>query len=701
MQTLFHPRSVLVVGVSARPGNLAHAIVRNLIEFHYDGEVHLFGKRAECLYGHRILTEWADVPDGIDLAVILTPAATVPDVLDACGRKGIRWAVVESGGFGEFRAERRTLETALLDTARRHGMRVVGPNGLGIVQFHRGLAVPFMPLRKRMRPGGVALLAQSGGVGVYYMNSFAAANLGLHTFVSLGNKLDLNECDYLEYLRTQGVDLVCLYVEDIKQGRRFFEVTRDYPCPVLVQKAAVNQAGAKAAASHTASLAVDDAVVEATLRQNGLIRVHDMYTMLNAAKALTLPPMRGNRLMIVSRSGGHAVIAADFSQSAGLELPQPDETARERIRASFRAQVIDPRNPLDLGDLFDFDVYVRILEDALGSPDVDGVVFIHVYEPLHERAASRRLVAEAQRVVKQCGKPVYLCLLSDESELAEVRRTETFPIFDSPESALRAVAVSRDHWRRRSQPGLSAADLPAPADPATVAGILAAAQAAGQRLLTADALALLQAAGLPVAPFRVARSAADVARSAAEVGYPLAMKVLSPALPHKSDVGGVVLHIAGPEAATQTFAGLASVLAAAAPQAPFEGVLMQQMVRGAREVFVGARRDPHFGPLVLVGLGGVLVEVFRDIAMRLVPFTERDLTDMLDEVVSFKAFREVRGRPAADLDFLRHCVRVVARLLVDNPSIAEIDVNPLKLYDVGQGASIVDARVLLHIPTEG
>jgi acetyltransferase len=695
MDTLFAPRSLLVVGASDRPGNLAANIVRNLTDIGYPGQITLLGRRGGNLFGHRIHTAWEELPPGLDLAVILVPALEVVPVIEQCGKYGIRWAVVESGGFGELSDEGRKIEAELKATAARLGIRFTGPNGLGVIDLRTRVVLPFMHFPRLPPPGDVHLLVQSGGVGVYFIHRFAAENLGLGSFVSLGNKLDIDECDLLDHLRSRNPRGVCLYLEDIRDGRRFFEATRGYPCPLLVQKASVTRAGAQAASSHTAAVAVDDRVLDAALRQNRVIRVVEMKTMVNYAKAFTLPPMRGSRLLIVSRSGGHAVIAADLSERYGFSLPPLDPELEATARAALRARVVHLRNPLDLGDVFEFEVYSQILERGLASPEVDGILFVHAYASGPEAIPSRKVVADAARICAALGKPIYACLLCSDEELATLRRQQPFPIFDSPEETMAAAAVSRDyaHLDARTAAPPEPAPLPVLPRGERIASILEG--AADGWLPGGLALEVLQAAGLPVAPYRVAREHGQVAAVAREVGFPLVMKLLVPALSHKSDQGGVVLDVNNPEQAEEVDQRLRDLAARLAPGQPLEGVLLQRMEYGFREVFVGGRRDPSFGPIVLVGLGGVLVEVFRDVAIRLAPLTEQDLDDLLEEPLSFKALKGARGVPPADLPFLRDAILRVSRLLLDYPRLREIDVNPIKVHRAGRGGVAVDARMLV------
>ncbi len=695
MDRLFRPRSVLVVGVSPRPGNLAANIVHNLIRSGYPGRIHLFGRSPGNVCGHAIVTDWAALPRDIDLAVLLVPAAEAVAAVDACGALGCRRMVIESGGFDEHSGSGQALADELLAAARRHGIRFTGPNGIGVMDLGTPMAVPFMQFPDFPKGGDLHLLAQSGGVGIAYFEALARENLGVGCFVSMGNKLDLDECDLLDYLRGRAPRGVCLYLEDLRDGRRFFEATRDYPCPLIVQKASITKAGAKAASSHTAAVAVDDRIVDALLRQNRVARVRDLRSLVSQAKALSMPPLAGPRLAILSRSGGHAVIAADHAELHGFVLPPLPATMAAAARAARRAGVIEPANPLDLGDVFDFGVYEELARQALASSEIDGVVFVHTWGPGVERDPSRRLVAALGELSRAAGKPLFVAAIAAGEDLAALKLADELPLFESPEEAMEAAAASLWHQRAAAQrPSPGPAPLPDFAAPAEVARIVA--EASPGPLPAGQALELARAMGLQVADFAVARAAAQAGPLAESLGYPLAMKLLCPDLPHKSDSGGVVLQVSSRAEAEAVDARLRGLAATLLPGAAVEGVLLQRMEPGLREVFVGGRNDPSFGPVVLVGLGGVLVEVFGDVALRLAPLAERDLDDMLAEPLSFRALQGgLRGLPAADLPALRRTLLLVSRLLLEQPRVSELDLNPLKLHRVGGGAVAVDARVRL------
>jgi len=688
MRRLFFPDSIVVVGVSPNPANMGRNIVDNLLRFGYGGRIHLVGRRPGFYAGHRILADIDALPEGIDLAVILTPADVIMDTLRACARRGISRAIIESGGFSELTGEDDDLDREVLEVAREHGIRFVGPNGLGVICRASGVVTPFMPMDDLPREGVISLMAQSGGVGVTYIGALLAENLGMDRFVSLGNKLSLDETDYLAHIGQEGTSrAVCIYIEDIRRGRAFFDAVRAYDGAVIVQKAGVTAAGHRAAASHTASLAVDDRVVDAALRQAGAIRVESMGRMIAHAKAAALPPMRGNRLMLIARSGGHAVIAADVAEQGGFVLPPLPAEMAALAASAGRGHVIRTDNPLDLGDIFDFEVYNQLLTMAAESPEFDGVAMIHVFASEAEVRASAHLLETAARLTESTGKPVYLCFIAMPRALMFLKKRTPHPLFDAPEVMIEAMAALRWSGTRRGQVGearAERAERPAASLGDSEPGYLDAASAWG----------LLERWDFPVARWRVVTSRDELPAAAAAVGFPVVLKVDSSDIVHKSDAGGVELDLADEAAALAAYDRI--MAAAAAADARVSGVLVQAMVPAGREIFLGGRRDPSFGPLVMTGAGGVHVETLEDVSLRLAPLDPRDVTEMIEEVSWFRTLAPARGRGGADRALLEDRILALSAMLCAEERIEEIDLNPFLLRDEGGGGTVVDARIRMR-----
>jgi len=690
MRKLFFPDSILVIGVSPGPRNMGRNIVDNLLRFKYGGRIHLVGRKPGFYAGHPIHTEIETLPEGIDLAVILTPAEVIVDTLRACAAKGIRRAIIESGGFSELTGEDDKRDQELLAVAREHGIRFVGPNGLGVICRASGLVSPFMPMDDLPRQGDISLLAQSGGVGVTYIGALFVENLGMDRFVSLGNKLCLDETDYLEHLGEEGTSrAVCIYLEDIRRGRAFFDAIQSFAGAVIVQKAAVTAAGHRAAASHTASLAADDRVVDAALRQAGAIRVGSMDQMIAHAKAAALPPMAGNRLMIIARSGGHAVIAADVAEQSGFILPAVPEGMAALAASAGRGHVIRTDNPLDLGDIFDFEVYNQLLIMAAKSDDFDGVAMIHVFASEGDVRSSAHLLKSAAQLTASTGKPVYICFIAMPQALVALKKRTPHPLFDAPEAMIEAMAALRWSGARRSRGVEALAD--GRDGPAPVLG-----EAAAGSLDAAAAWSLLEHWGFPVAPWRLVARREDVVEAADAVGYPVVLKIDSPDIVHKSDAGGVELGLADAAGALAAYDRILAATTAAVPDAEIHGILVQGMADGGREIFIGGQRDPSFGPLVMTGAGGLHVETLKDVSLRLAPLARRDVTDMIAEVSWFRTLAPARGRPGADRALLEDRILALSAMLCAEERIEEIDLNPFLLLDEGEGGMIVDVRIRIR-----
>jgi len=678
---------VVVIGVSERSDNLARAIVENLFEFQFNGEIFLVGKKGGILFGRRICTSMEDLRQGIDVAVILTPATTVPEILESCGQKGIRWAIIETGGFREYSEEGAQLENEILEIARKWGIRIVGPNGIGVMNVHNGFVVPFVKLRRGpVSKGKISILAQSGGVLLTYANLLTSANVGLSKIVSMGNKMDLNEIDYLKYLiEDPQTEIIGLYLESLERGRELMDIARSTSKPIILHKANTGEGSRHIAKLHTAALANDDRVVEAALKQADIIRTKDFRSFVNAVKILSLPPIKGKNLVIISRSGGIGVVAADSAERHGFRLLPPDKTLQERFHSFFRAKVIQPTNPLDLGDLFNFDLYKNILEQVLKFPVVDGILFMHGATG-EEKEPSRRFIQAVKDLSIQYQKPVALQYNTDEEEMAYIKRALDYPIFAEPEDALMALAVSRDHYRKlnilKEKPPFFSVNR------SQVEYLLQRARREQRDLLLPEAFEVLQAYGVSVADYQVVQGKGDLQKAMEELGKPVALKVVSPEISHKSDVGGVMLNLNDFSQAEKAYEKMNSL-----NQGKVAGVLVQKMVLDGKEVILGAKRDPSFGPVVLFGLGGIYVEILKETSLRVAPINRSESEEMISETKGSDIFKGLRGEQPLDTEALVESLLRLSQLVTDFPEIEGVDINPVKVLE--KGAIAVDARILL------
>lgn len=689
MDKLFSPQNIAIIGISPRPGNLGQGVLLNLQEHDYKGDVYLVGRGGDELEGLPVHRSVDELPEGIDLAVILTPASTVPDYLDACGRRGIRRACIESSGFGEFSAGGPALQARVVEIARKWGIRFTGPNGLGVINLEKGVYVPFAPMMQDwVRRGRVSILAQSGGLIQHAMHLLTAAGLGINKGVSMGNKVDLNEADFLEYLLDdEGSDVIWLYLEGFSDGRRLLELARPSPKPILMLKAGRGRASQQILRSHAAALASDDRVVVAAARQAGILQVDDFREMVNLTKAFSLPPARGNDLLVFSRSGGTAVMAADAAEAHGFHLIDIPPSFLEEIRRHNRADVIMPTNPVDLGVMFDSEAWVRLLEEGIATLRPHAAVMSYTYSPSWEKEIARQLAEALRDLGRRIDVPLAVVPSAKVDDIDFLERNLGFPIFREIGDALRALAASRDwHHRRETR------------DSSETPHLMQHATRKAQHPLRAsptldEALQLVEAYGIPTAEWAMARDAGKAVAAGERLGYPLAMKIVSAEISHKTDVGGIALNIVNEAALHKAWTAMQNRLRERAPGSAIEGLLLQKMVRDGREMIVGARRDATFGPVVLFGLGGIYAEVFDDVSLRVAPVTHFDAEEMIAEVRGSRLLSGVRGEAPADVAALIDALLALSRLMMEHPEIQEIDINPLVVLE--KGALALDARIVI------
>ncbi len=696
MREFFYPKSVAVIGVSDKPDNLGRNIIGNLVEFGFGGIVYPVGPSGGSVQTHRIYRSISDIPDHIDLAVILTPARTVPAILEECGQKGVRRVIIETAGFREYGGEGLQLEEQICQVARHYDIRFVGPNCVGVINVDNGFSVPFLRLKKPSETGEVSMISQSGGVGFSVLNLMANEGIALNKFVSVGNMLDVSAEDILEYLLDDaGTRVIFLYLESLRDGRRLMDIACRSTKPILVFKSNIGKLGKVIAASHTAALSSDDKVAEAAFKQADIMRVHDATSLLNNLKALRLPPMRGKRLVIISRSGGHAVVAADSSELSGFELAQLPKAFLEEIEKHFRASVIKVTNPVDLGDLFDWDVYTQILEHALQLENVDGVVFLHTASE-REILASRKLLERVIELAKHYDKPVAYYVSTTAEEVNYLHQSYGFPIFTAVVETIRALEMSYRYYSRM-QEIRSAEQTPTfNVNREAVHSLIDNAREEKRDLLLSESMQVLEHYGIPIAVGVRAATVEEACLAAEHMGYPVAIKVISEQISHKSDVGGVQLNLRNGPAVEEAFEDMIRRIQASYPDAKIDGVLVQPMVTGGQELILGGRQDPNFGPVVLIGLGGIFVEVLEEVSLRVAPITHKEAREMIDELRGAPILKGARGHKPSDLQAVSEALQRLSQLLIDFPEIRELDINPLRVFQEKNGCRALDARIMIR-----
>ncbi len=680
MQKLFFPESIVVYGVSPVQSNLARNIVMNLTNFKYTGKIYCVGREEGEVFGRKIHKSISEIGCAPDLAVFLIPAKGIPEAVDSCGSAGVRCCVIESGGFSEFADESRSLEKDLLDIAARNNMRFVGPNCIGIINLENGMTLPFVPFDpSKMKKGPVSVLAQSGGVVVDFSRLFELENIGFSKMVSMGNKLNVNEADLLEYLVDDpATKTIVMHLESISNGEKILDIAGRTTKPIIVVKANNSPAGREIARFHTSALAGDDEIASAAFRQAGIHRLPNLQEVMEFIKVLSLPRLKGPNLAILCRSGGQAVILADAAHKHGFERAKMTPEFYSMVQKESRAGVIRATNPLDLGDIFDFNVYIKIVEGAIAQDGVDGVLLYHGYLGTFELETTKKLIRASHEISRKYGKPVLMFMIPDRDNWFAFKGMTDSPLFSEPDTAMKALALSLQHQKRTENPApveVRYAERPRPV------------QGGAPRPLSAGkAFALLEQYGLPVVPHAVADSETDCLAAAERIGYPVALKMGAAEILHKTEQKGVVLNIKSPGRLKKEFKAMQL------RQGGGELVL-QKMAAAGHELIIGGKRDREFGPMIVFGLGGVLVELLKDAAMRVAPVSERQAAEMVREIKGRRLLEGFRGSPPADVEALAAYIRKASLLICEHPEIMSIDINPLMLYEKGRGGFIVDAKI--------
>jgi acetyltransferase len=700
MKKFFYPKSLAVVGVSGSPDNLGRGIVANLLQFNYQGKIFLVGRRPGAAFGLPILPSLRELPGPVDLAVILAPASLVPALVKDCGELGISRVVVEAAGFSELSEAGRVLEWKVRALLKKYQMRLIGPNCQGCMNLEIGLALPFVQLRPRPRRGQISIIAQSGGVGTHLMAWMTREGLGVNKFLSLGNKLDVTENEALAYfLEDPGTAAVYLYLEGIADGRGLLQAARRSVKPIFLQAANVGAETAAIAQSHTASLSTDEEVLAAACRQGGMVYLRSQAGFLPLAKMVGQPPVKGNRLVIFSRSGGEAVVGAYACRRYGFRLPPLAAPLADFIRNHSRAGVINSGNPIDLGDVFDFTVYTEVMAQVCRDPEVDAVL-LH-YGPLadFEIPAARKMARRVVELARSAGKPLAIALLVTLAEEEFFLETLGVPVFHFPGEAVRALALSRDQaWRA---PEVAVATQPLPAAE-KLCGWLALTKETRETKETRKgflplplALTIIEALGVAAAPWQVAASPEAAAAAAAALGFPVVLKLAAASLVHKTEAGAVLLNLKDGEAVMAAYRQLAGLAQEGLPpQEPWQVLVMAQ-VAGGREVLLGGCRDRSFGPVVAFGAGGLETEILGDVALRLAPISPAQARDLMAETRIGRGLAGFRGQPPGDLEGLSRTLAALSQLMAQFPQIQEVDLNPVLVFPGRPGLLALDARIRL------
>ena len=700
LEKMWAPRGVAVVGVSQSPEKLGYGVARNLVVSGYRGAIHFVNPRGGQLFDRPVYKDLAHVPDPVDLAMIIIPAAGVPQALDECGRRGIRNVVIGSGGFRETGEEGRKLEDEALRVARKHHIRVLGPNCIGFLDTHLPIDTTFLPLPGPVQ-GDIAFLSHSGAICEAVIDWARGQGFGLSRLVSLGNQMDLTEGELLPTtVADPNTRVVAMYLEGVRNGRLFVENARKATRkkPVLAIKVGRSESGRAAVASHTGALAGRDVAYDAAFRKAGVIRAQSTEEVFDWARALAWCPLpRGRRIGVLTNAGGPGAIAVDALDSCGLKLAvlSAETTARLREILPPAASV---RNPVDMLAAAGAAEYANGLSALMTDDGVDGIMVILAPPPMTTAAGIAGAIIP---MIRSAAKPVIVTLMGEEmiANAARLLRQARVPDYRFPERAASAMGVLADRWEALAAPIEKAPVLKRIRPEAARRALKHGTRGEDGFLDAASAAQVARAYGVPVPEEILARTADQAATAARKLGFPVALKIASPDIPHKSDVGGVTLGVQDAAGVRQAFERMLAQVRAARPQAMVQGVSVQPMLPPGQEVIVGVVRDDQFGPLVMFGSGGVEVEGLKDVAFALAPLTPLEAEALLDATWAGRRMLGFRNIPAGDRAAALDTVIRLAQLAEDLPEIAEIEVNPLRVLPGEGGAVAVDVRLKVSAAT--
>ncbi len=663
LDAILRPGSVAVIGASATPGKLGHEVLKNIQDGGFEGAVYPINPKAESILNLSCYSSIGETPEPPDLAVVIIPARMVPQAVQECGERGVKAAVVITGGFSEAGREGEVLQRQTAEAARRFGLRLLGPNCQGVNNPYHNLCASWPLLTSR---GMVSIISQSGTVGAAMMDWFSQEKLGVSSFVSMGNRADVDESDLIAYFNADNNSaVIAAYIEGIKRPEKFMAAVERLHKPLVVLKPGRTPRGRVAAESHTKSLAGADAIYDALFAKYGICRAYTMDEFYDFAKAFAyLKPPKGNRILFVTTSGGSAILATDQAEQEGLDAAPLPASLVETVSPLIPAHAIRT-NPIDLTGDATAHMFSEVIKATRDHYDTIGVIF---GDPIVD--ASEAVTPGANELV------IYLGGAEVERRERELMHLKGVPVFPTPERGLKALArvIGPKALAPPQRPTLTTA-------------------ATGRQLPPEKALKIMADEGLPTPPSALAESAEAAGRIAVEQGFPVVLKISSPDIVHKSDVGGVRLNLASVEAVEKSYGELVATARNAFPKAQVDGVLVSKMASPGTEVIVGMNRDAQFGAVILFGLGGILVEIFRDVSLRLPPLTEEDAHAMIRGIRGHRVLAGYRGQPAVDEKALVECLMKVSEIARKHPEILEIDLNPVFAYP--DGIMVVDARVIV------
>jgi len=694
LDKLFNPRGVAIVGAARDPAKVGHSVLKNIVEYGYAGGIYPVNPSADEILGVRCFPDIASIPGDVDLAVVAVPRQFVEGVIRDCGARGVGAAVVITAGFKETGEEGHALEDKIIALARSLGVRILGPNCLGMINTGAALNASFahaMP-----RKGSIAFFSQSGALCTAILDWSLDRGIGFSKFVSLGNKSDISEIDMMEYLADDPETRVILgYIEGVGEGRKFMEQAwKTVPkTPLIIAKSGGTAAGARAASSHTGTLAGSDRAFDAAFKQTGVLRAESIEDLFNYALAFAYNPIpTGSGLAVVTNAGGPGIIAADACERSTARIADltPETVARLRERLPSSAGFY---NPVDVIGDARADRYAAALDAVLADPNVDGALVILTPQAMTEVEETAKTLIAAK---PGCDKPILASFMGGPRIRQGVAMLNEggIPVYPYPEDGVKAfeALVRYGVARERPKPALKRFDV----DADFVRAVILTADASSKKELgERDAREVIAAYGFRIPANTLAVTSAEAVAAARKTGFPVVMKIASPDILHKTDVGGVKVGLKDEREVEAAFLEITSNARRLMPGAMIWGCMVQEMVSGGREVILGMSADPQFGPLLMFGMGGVYVEAFKDVSFRVAPIGEKDAEELVQEVRAYRILKGLRGERPSDIAAVKEGILRLSQLVTDFPEIVEMDINPLVVMEEGKGAVALDVRITL------
>ena len=667
-----------------------------MLECGFEGKIYPINPNAEEILGLRCYPSVLHIPDEVDLAVVAIPAALVLQVAEECGKKGVKALVVVSAGFKETGREGAKLERRLIDIGVKYGMRIQGPNCLGVIDTSTPLNLTFAAAMPRR--GRIGFISQSGALGTAVLDWVIEEGIGFSSFISLGNKADLDEVDFMEAMGgDENIGVVLLYLESIEDGRRFIEVAQKVgeKKPVIVLKGGTSTAGARAAGSHTGALVGSFVAYQTAFNKSGVIMAESVEELFNYAIAFTEQPLpRGEGVAIVTNAGGPGILATDLCEKLGVKLAHLTRRTLKNLREKL-PPAASTGNPIDiLGDA-KADRYRFAVEKVMGDDNANALVILLTPQAMTETLATAEGIVEVQRKLGE--KPILTVFMGGGTveEASEYLKDNKIPCFDFPEKAIKTLAALLEYARFLKEPEHPPARFE-DVDPGKVEEVFVSARRDKRVvLLPHEAAEVVEAYGIRAPKSKVARTAEEAVRYAEEFGYPIVLKIVSPDILHKTDIGGVALNLRSAEEVRSAFEGIMMRVSRLMGRVRNYGVMVYRMVPAGKEMIIGMSRDVQFGPLVVFGLGGIYVNFLKDVAFGLAPLSEKEARSMIEETKAYTLLKGIRGETPSDIAALRETILRVGQLVWDFPQIVEMDINPVIVYEEGEGCIALDVKITL------